>query len=256
MSELSSQLQKLVCAAKVAGRPSDAAQARVQEALEARLGHAAVLDHGPSMTLGSAAAPTGALKAAAASVVGIALLGGAAWLYWGPHRAPHTPQVEVLGASASVVITDPVDSGTSASVASGGVAELPSAQATESKIATPGSNATRGKGRNRDRLAEEVALISRAQSEISASRPDNALRVLDDHERKFPSGILTEERIAARVQAYCALGRTTEATAQLERLSPSSLHNRRQSQAVCGGQTKSTVARKGSPATSSSRSTE
>lgn len=84
-----------------------------------------------------------------------------------------------------------------------------------------------------DRLAEEVALISRAQNEISAGRSGNALKLLDEHQRKFPKGLLSEERVAARVQALCALGRTTEASAQLNRLSPNSLHHRGQSDSPC-----------------------
>ena len=83
----------------------------------------------------------------------------------------------------------------------------------------------------RDNLSEEVAILSRAETELHAGRPAVALRLLDEHERKFGNGLLAEERIAARVQALCALGRTTEADAQLARLSPKSLHGEQARQA-------------------------
>jgi hypothetical protein len=81
-------------------------------------------------------------------------------------------------------------------------------------------------------LAEEVALLSRAQAAIRNGKPTVALDVLNEHERKFGNGLLSEERIAARVRALCALGRTSEADAQLARLSPKSLHG--QSPQACG----------------------
>jgi hypothetical protein len=71
----------------------------------------------------------------------------------------------------------------------------------------------------RDRLAEEVAILSRAAHYLEAGRPSEALRAVDEHRRKFPSGVLTEERYAARVQALCALGRRDEAATELARLS-------------------------------------
>jgi hypothetical protein len=58
-----------------------------------------------------------------------------------------------------------------------------------------------------DRLAQEVAILSRATSELHAGRPANALKAIDEHARKFPNGLLVEERRAARTQALCALGR-------------------------------------------------
>ena len=88
--------------------------------------------------------------------------------------------------------------------------------------------------RSRDGLAEEVVLLSRAQTELRAGRPANALLALNEHQRKFPRGTLAEERTAARIQALCALGRTDEANAQLKQLasiSPNSAHQERARQA-------------------------
>jgi hypothetical protein len=82
-------------------------------------------------------------------------------------------------------------------------------------------------------LAEEVAIIARAETALRSARPALALEVLNEHERKFGNGLLAEERIAARAQALCALGRTAEADAQLTQLSPNSLHGQ-PSQKACG----------------------
>lgn len=60
-------------------------------------------------------------------------------------------------------------------------------------------------------LAAEVALLRRAQGAIRAGDPDGALRHLAAHARRFPSGMMTEEREAARVVALCDAGRNDEA---------------------------------------------
>ncbi len=53
----------------------------------------------------------------------------------------------------------------------------------------------------------------------------DALARLSEHERLFPSGALRSERLAARVFALCALGRSAEArlvTREFERVAPGS----------------------------------
>jgi hypothetical protein len=75
-----------------------------------------------------------------------------------------------------------------------------------------------------DRLAEEVAILSQAEHDLRAGSYQGALRLLNEHRRRFPKGILAQERVAARVQALCGLGRVSEAQAELARLSASSLH--------------------------------
>jgi hypothetical protein len=57
---------------------------------------------------------------------------------------------------------------------------------------------------------------------LNAGRAAEALKLLDEHQRKFPGGLLTEERRAARAQALCSLGRTSEAKSELARLAPRS----------------------------------
>jgi hypothetical protein len=48
------------------------------------------------------------------------------------------------------------------------------------------------------------------------------VKVLDEHQRRFPSGALSEERRAAKAQALCLLGRVDEGRAELARLAPRS----------------------------------
>jgi hypothetical protein len=84
-----------------------------------------------------------------------------------------------------------------------------------------------------DSLAQEVALLSRATSALHRGNPAEALQVLNEHLRKFPNGLLGEERRAAKAQALCALGRKSEGRSELAHLapqSPAAAHARQ----VCG----------------------
>jgi hypothetical protein len=78
-----------------------------------------------------------------------------------------------------------------------------------------------------DQLAEEVRILSRAETELHAGRFAPALRLLDEHRRRFPRGALVEERLGARARVLCALGRAPEATNELRQLAPGSLHEDR-----------------------------
>ncbi|HEY3494305.1 MAG TPA: hypothetical protein VGK73_06455 [Polyangiaceae bacterium] len=85
-----------------------------------------------------------------------------------------------------------------------------------------------------DRLAEEVAILSRAQTELHAERFAESLRMLDEHARKFPRGALAQERRATRIQALCGMDRMAEAEAELAKLAPGSVHEGRARQACAG----------------------
>jgi hypothetical protein len=58
-------------------------------------------------------------------------------------------------------------------------------------------------GRDDDRLAAEVALLSRAERAIRSREAPLALALLEELDREFPSSALREERAAARVLARC-----------------------------------------------------
>jgi hypothetical protein len=74
-------------------------------------------------------------------------------------------------------------------------------------------------------IREEVTLLTRAQAELSRGRAQQALEALKEHAQRFPRGALSNERIATRARALCALGRKEQADAELdrvERLNPGS----------------------------------
>ncbi len=60
-------------------------------------------------------------------------------------------------------------------------------------------------------LEAETALLESARGKIRDSDPKAALRMLDEHQARFPRGLLAAERKATRVKALCAAGRATEA---------------------------------------------
>jgi hypothetical protein len=67
-----------------------------------------------------------------------------------------------------------------------------------------------------DSLREERALIARASDALRDGDGAAALAAVKEHQRRFPDGLLIEERSAARVQALCALGRTADGTSARE----------------------------------------
>ena len=234
MSDLSSGGKALVRAARDADRPSNADRERVLAALRARLGDAAVLAtgaaHVPPTTSGVSAVRSKLVKWGWVGPTA-ALVAGAWWFV--PH-AGHGGSKAIPAPSASVVSATQVAAPTVA----------PRLEASEvASVPTLGPPADAGSrpvdlqkvpARSGDGLAREVALLSRAETELRAGRPAKALLALAEHQRKFPRGALAEERTAARIQALCALGRNEEANAQLRQLmhiSPNSAHEERARQA-------------------------
>ncbi|MCX4246183.1 hypothetical protein [Paraliomyxa miuraensis] len=59
-------------------------------------------------------------------------------------------------------------------------------------------------------LLDELEIIRRANTELTAEHPERALAALDEHARRFPSGALTEERRFLRAVALCKAGRDDE----------------------------------------------
>lgn len=233
MTDLSPQLAQLVQAGNMASRPTDADSARILVGLRTRLGDAALL--GAEATQAVAVnSSTGFLngRLLALAVVGTAIFGGFLFYASRDHRAAlvHAPAVAVPAATTSAAVEQspqvtPVDS-----VA---VVQAPPTLATSASAGKPDRSDSRVSAARRahDSLPEEVAILSRAETELRSGRPDSALKLLNEHAHKFPNGTLAEERIAARVQALCALGRNVEADAQLARLSPKSLHGAQARQA-------------------------
>jgi hypothetical protein len=191
-------------------RPAAGERARLEALLHARLGSAS-----PSLV---ARAPLplrfGGWRLATSFGLGAALVAGSMLLMRGTKsQLAAAPLTEP---AATVAFTDGIEAADLA-------ADLPSQAASEpvfdaqSPIGPPAPTA-----RPQNRLAQEVALISRATSELRAGRAKAATKLLDEHRRKFPSGALGVERRAVSAQALCALKRVSEGRAELAQLDPRS----------------------------------
>jgi hypothetical protein len=208
---LDANARALVEASRRALRSSAQDRERIEAALRARLGDAALPpDGGLTPSHGAATWP-----AAVGVAVGLCVLAGAAFYALRPGASaavPHArPAVRVLQ-SAPAPVAPP--------------AHLPAAEpepaASKQNLATPAARPAMSPARTRDSLAREVALLSRATSELRAGHVSAAMKLLDEHEQRFPSGALSEERRAGKAQALCLLGRIGEGRAELARLTPHS----------------------------------
>jgi hypothetical protein len=208
VSELSPKAASLVRAGRTALRPTAADRDRIAGALRARLGDAALpLETGAATSL--VAESAWAKIAGIGATIGIA--GGVAFVaLHGSEPTPNRGPLHQLDLATAAQVEPSVRPPAAPSEPTPLGARTTSA-ATESGTAPSARRAG-------DKLAQEVAILSRATTELRAGRAGNALKALEEHQRKFPNGLLTEERRAARVQALCALGRRSEAQPELERL--------------------------------------
>jgi hypothetical protein len=160
-----------------------------------------------------AAAPT-IWPIISAVVVGVGILGGA--LFYTLRSGGENARVTI---AATAPMVEPA-----VEPAEGPVAELPTATPELPVVDPPESSppASAAAHRTHDRLAAEVAILSRATRDLRAGRPAEALAALDEYQRKFAKGLLGEEQRAARAQALCALGRFDEAKTKLASLTPRS----------------------------------
>jgi hypothetical protein len=228
MSGLSQELQQLVKAERIASRPTFADSERVFRRIQANLGStvgASGIATIPSFT--EVTTHPLIAKRIIRAVAGLGLVVAGIALMRSPAPGAATSHGTSIGDAAK-------DAGASTEVSAATTTNQPqdlTHQATTVTVATPQStsattlSSARGMARGRDTLSEEVAILSRAEKELLSGRASRALSLLNEHERKYRNGVLTEERIAARIQALCALGRVTEADSQLLKLSPQSLHN-------------------------------
>jgi hypothetical protein len=228
LTELTPKAEELVKAGREALRPSDADRARVFQALLPQLGGGLGAAGLNAPSTAPAAASGLAAKVTAALVVA-AVAGGGLYLALRADPPPGTPAATstVPAASARAPQARSENAPESAPTV------VPEAKAIEKRAPVASS-------RPADSLAEEVAILSEVSSALHGGRPAAALKMLDEHRRKFPRGALGQERTAARIQALCALGRTKEAHAELARLAraaPNSPHVARARKACGSGQT-------------------
>lgn len=60
-------------------------------------------------------------------------------------------------------------------------------------------------------LADETALFAEIQQALVEKKPSRALEAIARHERLFPRGAFRQERVVAKAQALCAVGRVDAA---------------------------------------------
>jgi hypothetical protein len=183
---------------------SRADEARMEEALEAQ--PRAVVREGEGVT----AVPADAIEAPATSTAGEADA---------PVIAPPARRDRVAAAPRAKRAHQ-------ASSARKVAASAVAARSEPAHASTGASNAAAGEEREpTPSLRRELTLIAAAQAALARNAPDEALRWLDAHAAGYAAGEMTEERLAARAVALCALGREAEgkrAGAELARLAPNS----------------------------------
>jgi len=140
------------------------------------------------------------------------LLAGAVGSYAVLHRTP----ADHAATTASAVVPPPVVASEAPQIAeppppddsTGSVAPVPADSASVG-VAPPPAPVHPAKPATD--LDAEMALLASAQAAIQRGDYATALARLDDHQRAFPGGVLSEERTAARVVALCGAGRQAEA---------------------------------------------
>lgn len=209
MTGLDPNARALVEAGRRALRGTAEDRARIEAALRARLGVDALP---PDGTVTQVAATS--WQVVAATAIGLVALAGVAFLALRP--APDAPAKETRPAPQLPAAEPPVETRQAVPAAE------PEQVAPQPDPAPTPAPPPAASSRSPDVLAREVALLSRATRELRAGRAAAAVKILDEHQRRFPTGALSEERRAARAQALCQLGRVDEGRAELARLAPRS----------------------------------
>jgi hypothetical protein len=208
----------LLRAGREAFRPQASDRERVLRSLAGALGEGALLDEAKHVGPPKGTAGVDRVLAKGWALAGAGALAVGAVVAVVAHSWTTTPSRTMSPATLSVPAASPAPS---AAVPVPPNAEEPPALPREEKVESlPGTARARSSPApaSPDSLPEEVRLLSRAAQQLSAGHADQALRTLEEHERRFPGGALAEERLAARVQSLCALERTAEARAALAKL--------------------------------------
>lgn len=191
MKELSPRARQMLDAARDMDEPADVDRARNRRALAASL--AAGL---ATATASGGAAAVSVGKVVLVVTVAIVGLGGGVWL--GAKRGREVSRV----ATPAMVAAPPVAPATPApAIEPPPPAPTPApsrrpAQPQRAHAYTPASA-------HGGALAEEIALLSRANAALRDRDPNAALALLSEHDRRFPASALREEVAATRLIARC-----------------------------------------------------
>jgi hypothetical protein len=219
MTEISQQARDLVDEGREAFRPTEADRARVLAAVLSAapliggttivgVSKASVLEGLVQLVRGSRLAQLVAIT------MPVAAAGGVLWYatVGQPLIRPTTPRpAGPTGVAISSPATQPASDDAPAPQE-----DVPGPASEQAAV--PPSERPAASTSDSRQFSQEVALLSRAQAELSRGRAQQALDALKEHANRFPRGALTNERIATRARALCALGRTREAGAELDRM--------------------------------------
>jgi hypothetical protein len=148
---------------------------------------------------------------AATLVLGVAALSLAAWR---ADRTEERPQPDEGPAPAAVLPPSTAAKMTPESTTIAAPAPEVLAPAATSK---EGRAPVSRRASDADAYAAELGLLQQARASVAATRFSSALDFIAEHERRFPTGKLREERDALRVKALAGLGRSDDARGAAER---------------------------------------
>jgi hypothetical protein len=215
MADLRPDARALIRAGKAGFRPQAEDRERVLESLTRTLGEGATL--GAVRRTEPPPAAAGPFPMASWVLGGLgALAVGAGILVATRHWTTTSSSIAVPPVSSVLSTVEPVPSAMIPSVSADDL-PVPARVESPSVVARPGAPSSTARSPS-DSLPEEVRLLSKAEQQLSAGHPAEALTTLGEHERRFPGGALAEERLAARVQSLCALERVNEARTDLAKL--------------------------------------
>lgn len=178
---------------------------------------AALASSASIVTLGVATSAVSAGKVALLVAVG-ALAGGAVL---SPIALLSTASPATSAVSQSRAVTHPSPSATPRSAPVRARVAGPAPRPAFTPVPLPPSNVLPSRRARRvseptvkGTLAAETRLLESAREHLRAGNANETLSLLEQHARRFPSGVLAEEAAASRVLALCALERFVEADAE------------------------------------------
>jgi hypothetical protein len=217
-----------------AARPLDAAPMDARERLARRVALSAAVSVAAAGTVAGAAANAGestlTLKSAAVKTlwsplaqkiaIGLAsfALGGGVGAAVQSSLAPAPVAVHAAAPASQAAAAEPARAPAAAApsdIPTVAIGDLPAAPpSARPRAASPSASASVSAAAG---LADERRLLDGARAALSRGEPSQALGPLDEHTRRFPHGVLTEEREALAIQALARSGRTTEAADRASR---------------------------------------
>jgi len=196
--------------------PTAADRERVAAALRVRLGEAVLPLEAPLKTPWLA---TGIQRGVTAAC-GLCIVGSALFLARRPDTAPQStaqtheavaaaPSVSarLLPSRPSLPLETPATPGTPATPDHNGAPIAP--PKARAKVGTTAVASAQ------DTLAQELVLLTSATSQLNSRQASGALLALEEHQRRFSHGVLSNERNVAKARALCMLHRFEEGRATL-----------------------------------------